>query len=42
LFTLEAMKMYTSVTAPLTGAVHRIEVVEGDVVEVKDLLVCLR
>ena len=42
LFTLEAMKMYTSVTAPLAGVVHRIEVAEGDVVEVKDLLVSLR
>ena len=28
---LEAMKMYTSVTAPLAGLVKRIEVAEGDV-----------
>ena len=42
LFTLEAMKMYTSVTAPLAGLVNRIEVAEGDVVDVKDLLLVLR
>jgi biotin carboxyl carrier protein len=30
------------VTAPLAGVVHRIKVVEGDVVEVKDLLMSLR
>ena len=42
LFTLEAMKMYTSVTAPLAGLVHRIDVAEGDVVDVKDLLLTLR
>jgi pyruvate carboxylase len=42
LFTLEAMKMYTSVTAPLAGLVHSIEVAEGDVVDVKDLLLVLR
>ncbi len=42
LFTLEAMKMYTSVTAPLSGVVHGIEVAEGDVVEVKDRLLVLR
>ena len=28
---LEAMKMYTSVTAPLAGLVNRIDVAEGDV-----------
>jgi pyruvate carboxylase len=42
LFTLEAMKMYTSVTAPLAGVVHRIDVAEGDAVDVKDLLLVLR
>ncbi len=42
LFTLEAMKMYSSVTAPLAGVVQAIEVAEGDVVEVKDLLLSLR
>ena len=42
LFTLEAMKMYTSVIAPLAGLVHSIEVAEGDVVDVKDLLLSLR
>jgi pyruvate carboxylase len=42
LFTLEAMKMYTSVTAPLAGLVHRIDVADGDVVDVKDLLLTLR
>jgi pyruvate carboxylase len=42
LFTLEAMKMYTSVVAPLAGLVHSIEVAEGDVVDVKDLLLVLR
>ena len=42
LITPEAMKMYTSVTAPLAGVVPQIEVVEGDVVDVKDLLLSLR
>jgi len=32
---LEAMKMYTSVTAPLAGLVNHIEGAEGDVVGVR-------
>ena len=42
LLTLEAMKMYSSVTAPLAGVVQAIEVAEGDVVDAKDLLLSLR
>jgi len=41
LFTLEAMKMYTTVNAPLAGVVASIEVGEGDSVEAKDLLLKL-
>ncbi len=38
LFTLEAMKMYTTVNAPMDGVIKSIEVEEGDTVEAKDLL----
>jgi pyruvate carboxylase len=41
LFTLEAMKMFTTVNAPLNGVVKSIEVNEGDTVEAKDLLLKL-
>ena len=41
LFTLEAMKMFTTVNAPLSGVVKSIEVNEGDTVEAKDLLLRL-
>ena len=41
LFTLEAMKMFTTVNAPMAGVVKNIEVAEGDTVEAKDLLLKL-
>ena len=42
LVTLEAMKMFTTVTAPGDGVVESIEVGAGENVEAKDLLVKLR
>ncbi|WP_078121358.1 pyruvate carboxylase [Thiosocius teredinicola] len=41
LFTLEAMKMYTTVNAPMAGVVKSIEVEDGATVEAKDLLLRL-
>lgn len=41
LFTLEAMKMYTTVNAPMAGVVKSIEVEDGVTVEAKDLLLRL-
>ncbi|MDQ3814746.1 MAG: biotin/lipoyl-binding protein, partial [Armatimonadota bacterium] len=42
LLTLEAMKMYTTVSSPVAGVVEEIPVKVGDTVESKDLLVRLR
>jgi pyruvate carboxylase len=42
LLTLEAMKMQTTVYAPVDGVVEEILVLIGDSVESKDLLVRLR
>lgn len=42
LLTLEAMKMYTTITAPAAGVVEEILAQIGDTVESKDLLVRLR
>jgi len=42
LLTLEAMKMFTTITAPKAGTVDSISVASGDSVESKDLLVTLR
>jgi pyruvate carboxylase len=42
LLTLEAMKMFTTITAPKSGTVDSVHVVTGDTVESKDLLVTLR
>ena len=39
LLTLEAMKMFTTVTAPFDGTVQEILVAVGSTVESKDLLV---
>jgi len=41
LLTLEAMKMYTTVSAPHSGTVDKIEVTVGDNVETGDLLLSL-
>jgi pyruvate carboxylase len=38
LFTLEAMKMFTTVNAPMSGVIKSIEVEEGDTVESRELL----
>ena len=42
LLTLEAMKMFTTITAPKSGTVEAVHVTTGDSVESKDLLVTLR
>jgi len=41
LLTLEAMKMFTTVTSQISGTVTSIEVKVGDNVESKDLLLCI-
>ncbi|MGI9243731.1 MAG: pyruvate carboxylase, partial [Verrucomicrobiales bacterium] len=42
LLTLEAMKMFTTITAPKSGTVDAVHVTTGDSVESKDLLITLR
>ena len=42
LLTLEAMKMFTTITAPVSGTVDAIHVEPGDNIEAKDLLMMLR
>lgn len=42
LLTLEAMKMFTTITAPKAGTVDAVHVTTGDSVESKDLLITLR
>ena len=42
MLTLEAMKMYTTVTAPRTGTVDVLSIEAGENVETGDLLVTLR
>ena len=42
LLTLEAMKMYTTVSSPHSGTVESIEVVSGDNVDTEDLLLIPR
>ena len=41
LLTLEAMKMYTTVSSPHSGTVESIEVVSGDNVDTEDLLLII-
>jgi pyruvate carboxylase len=42
LFTLEAMKMFTTVNAPMSGVVKSIEVEPDATIEAKDLLLRFR
>ena len=42
LLTLEAMKMFTTITAPKAGTVDAIHIAAGESVESKDLLITLR
>ena len=41
ILTLEAMKMFTTVTAPATGTIAELHITVGATVEAKDLMVTL-